>query len=58
MESLKLIHMNDVTIDIWNWVTNKDSWIYVTHITGIENIEVDEESTPKWMLNKENFKEI
>ena len=44
MGGIKSLNCNDMTIQIWEWCSQRNIWISASHIPGSTNIEADKES--------------
>ena len=63
MGGTKSLYCNQITYDMWDWCVKNNTWLTVTHIAGVENIEAEKESRifndrTEWTLNREIFMQI
>lgn len=63
MGSCKSMQCNLVVHEIWDWAIQRDIWLTVSHIPGVDNISADEESRKcdtrkEWKLNEDIFSHI
>ncbi len=55
---------NQIALDIWTWAINNETWLSITHIPGIQNIEADAASRDlynprtEWSLQQSIFDQI
>lgn len=56
MGGIKSLNCNDMAIQIWEWCSQRNIWISVSHIPGSTNVEADKESrkindSTEWSLS-------
>ena len=63
MGGTKSLGLNDLTIQMWEWSTERSIWISAVHIAGISNHDADKQSRQfhdqhEYMLNVSSFRTI
>ena len=54
--------LNELNIDIWEWCIEREIWLTIAHVPGVDNVIADKESRLKrreieWTLNQKLFDE-
>ena len=63
MGGVRSLQCNEVAHDIWKWCENRDIWLTIAHIPGVENVVADYKSrhfsdNVEWKLNPKLFSTI